>query len=675
MKEAKLTQFKSSIKYRLIIWITSSILLLLGILGYLSYNETHKAMKNKLSLTSQQTLEAINEEVSMFLTVTESKVESLSEANITLKGVDEFNNKLLENGNTDMLINLMGGFAHERPEILDLYVGTKLGEIISGAGLGVSEDYDPRVRDWYKDALNSQDAIWSDPYVDESTNQVTVTVSKVLRNSNEDILGVIAADIVLDEFGASIGNTKIGKKGQVYVTSEQGVMIANVDTEIIGKRDYFGEQLWSSIESEKEDENQYNIGKEKKYLYHITNEKTGWKIFAELDESELLSDTNGIKRYIIFWSIIGVAIGIVLAFIIARNIHKPLLGLKSAFQQAAKGDLNSYVDIKTKDEFGETGYNFNIMIDNLKNMISHIIDASNTINESSDGLNTITEQTSTAAGEVASTIEDLAKGGEQQARDTENGAMRMSNLADILNKLNNAVKYMGDISDDTNKISDDGSHVINELEYKSKDNEKSIEKINSVVNKLSDSSKDIDKITVAIGDIAEQTNLLALNAAIEAARAGEAGRGFAVVAEEIRNLAEETTNSVGEINKIIMNMQQGTEEAVNAMEDVKSSTEEQKEAVSNTGIIFENINESLNNLITRIKDCQSMIDDMDVEKGEVLTIMESISAAAEETSASTQEVSASTEQQLAAMEEVSSYVENMHELAQYLKEEVNKFKI
>ena len=189
-----------------------------------------------------------------------------------------------------------------------------------------------------------------------------------------------------------------------------------------------------------------------------------------------------------------------------------------------------------------------------------------------------------------------------------------------------------------------------------------------------ESAEKIERASLMIKSIAEQTNLLALNAAIEAARAGEAGRGFAVVAEEIRKLAEQSSEFTEEISAIILDLTNKTEHGVSKMEDVSKIVESQNLSVKDTNEKFEGIAQALKRMEGLIEDVISSGKTMEEKKNFITGIMENLSAISQESAAGTEEASASVEEQTATMTEIANASEELANLAKEMQESISRFK-
>lgn len=415
---------------------------------------------------------------------------------------------------------------------------------------------------------------------------------------------------------------------------------------------------------------------EKKITYSEIEPNWDWIVIA----GSFLSDYNSGARKILH-AVLGIMIctfisGIVLIIIFARHISSPILDITGTIKEVAHGNLNvDEVKVKNNDETGVLADSVNVMVKSINALVKTVKTSFGDVLESSVALTEITEQTTSATEEVAKSMEEIAKGTTTQAKDAEDGVIKINDLAEKIAKTAESTNYMKNVSSEAGKLSNKGSDSVNILFEKSKASNDAGEKVNEIVLAVDRSTQEIGVITDTISQIAEQTNLLALNAAIEAARAGDHGKGFAVVAEEVRKLAEQSSSAAKNIKELIDGIQIQSKTAVNAMDDSKIIASEQEKAVIETKDIFSQITSSVDNLIDRTLEINEFIDNMSSSKDEIVGIIQNLSAVSEETSAATQQVSASTEEQLASMEEVSAHGHDLKELAKKLEEAVNKFKI
>jgi len=364
----------------------------------------------------------------------------------------------------------------------------------------------------------------------------------------------------------------------------------------------------------------------------------------------------------------GIAIALVIvitaAFIFSKSISKPILKLSEILNKTSNLDIVNddtydYL-LKYKDETGVIANAVANLRVVLRDMVEEMQRGALNLDRSSEELNQVVSYGREGIDAVTQTVADFANGATSQAQDALEASDKMAALAKEIEETVNSAQKLKVYTSAVSESNIVGVKQLTELGERFATTTQANEKLNENVHTLTIKSSSIVQITNTIQQIAEQTNLLALNAAIEAARAGEAGRGFAVVADEIRKLAEETSKSTTQIDKII-------KEILSEISETESNMGSSNEAIKMSGSVLGNVQSAFEAIEKSIDATLKQLDMISIS-------IQNVNRNKDIATASIHGISAITEQNAAAAEEIAATMDTQADLMRSIQENSTEVK-
>ena len=341
----------------------------------------------------------------------------------------------------------------------------------------------------------------------------------------------------------------------------------------------------------------------------------------------------------------------------------------------ADGNLNIEFNNIDKDEIGSIKENLLTMREGLRNLIENIAVNKNKIDSFSDVLLQSSKQSEQFAFNVESKIEKKAENITEQNHSITDLSSAQEELSASMEEISAGVEVVFDNANKVNNLSLQGHEETQNIQEQMIQIDRHTNELNDFSEQLINNIRQIIKISAKINQISDQTKILSLNATIEAARAGESGKGFAVVANEVRELATETSELSDEISRIINETENTANSTFTSLSNSINEVQEGKKKIDIASSTFKGIAEHIVSLTNQINEMVVGIKQINQGTEESVNTINNLAGNSDQLSAVSEEVLEVVVEQSNLIKSLADEVESLKKITGELNQSVAKFQI
>ncbi|MCR5432312.1 MAG: methyl-accepting chemotaxis protein [Lachnospiraceae bacterium] len=698
-RKARQLRRYTKIRWKLMAAFVIPVILII-VVGIVSYNMASDTVINKCNLSVSSTMSATDKYLKLMLSSVKNKAANLStDADV----VNYYYNLFDRNTGTDQttkkvfnsIYNTNGGYIKQTDYLEDYYILCNQGKPIFSYKKSESQNRNANAEMFLpywdteeaKPFAEGKSAFWSlsHPFIDETfwgePDTYCMTFVRMMKKND----GIIAFDVNKDIMQATLGGTSLGDGSIIGLVlndheelnveqtlgSDGNIVAGEIGYEVTFNNPELAEYVYNKELDGLTTEIDYDGDK---YLfYRSVLGDSDIILCALVPEENLASELTTIRVITFVFVIIGAVVALGTGLLISSGIARTLKRTCNNLAKVADGDLSQEFTTERTDEIGQLTDTIDKTVLGIHSIVEDVTRFSEEVNTSSSRVAKTSKRLVSSMKVVSGSLGDVYSQVQGQAVDTDTSADKMAVLSKRIDAINDNTRQIDATVDKTVDISEKGRKTIASLNEQNSITTNNINLLVSDIDSVVKKAMGISKITETMNEIAEQTNLLSLNASIEAARAGEQGRGFSVVAEEIHKLADESIKAGEQINQIISEINESTQNAVTSAKMTNKLVSDQSRILLETNSVFGQINDCIDEMANQLESIMKQLHEMTGDKDAVSSSIENIVAVAAHVAQATKDLGTQVEDQVRMMEILADKTAGLSTQAAELNQNMESF--
>lgn len=641
------------------------IVALVSVLGYASYAASKSILKEKVSQASQETLAQATDKLDFLLSTYAGITRQLLVDTVLREDLVAFSTPGTplpeKQAAQDRITDRINSVVSSEPNIMAVRFMPKnldYSNALSTTGasaLQMSEAGEA----WLNRMNEAQGEVVYVPTLNEGlfgySPEPSLTFGRLLKNLQSPeaefiVLIEVRGQVLSDIFA----NSSIGEKGQLLVVTDEGAVAYAASPELVGQAPP-------------------TVNAAEALVLEQPSQVTGWHMEGIVPVKDLARDSGRILRLTLWMAAAAAIAALLIGYLLARKVGRPLEKLCELMEHGENGDLSVRMEQRGPSEIARLARHFNRMMERIGLLVSRSNMSAEQLVRAAKALKSVSSETAASAGEIAQVSGMISSGAMNLAKEAEHGIVLTEAIGARMNAVTATNARLEASAARVHAVSHQGAASMAQLMDKADETGRLSLSLADKVGNLKASTGAIRSIMNLMNEISKKTNILSLNASIEAARAGALGKSFAVVADEIRQLAAQSKQSIGDVQRMTEEIQRGIDVTAAELGAIAPLLREQNDAVKEAADVFGEVKSQMDIFVREIEQSTASVAALDESQRTLISSIENVSAVSQQSAASTEEVATLASGQQNVSDKLVTLSVELESLSEHLLEVLVRF--